>query len=136
MKKIFFHSPLYILVSRASSSREVEGLAHKTMYILQKLAILDMYFIHFILPVLLLCFLEKLTSSCSVPEHPNIIFFYAIAFNYPDLFIVTEFADKGSLLTAFTQKIKSQLSTRAWPGPWRWPRAWNTFTNTTSFIEI
>ena len=33
----------------------------------------------------------------SVPEHPNIISFYAIAFNYPDIFIVTEFAEKGSL---------------------------------------
>ena len=33
----------------------------------------------------------------SVPEHPNIISFYAIAFNHPDIFIVTEFADKGSL---------------------------------------
>ena len=33
----------------------------------------------------------------SVPEHPNIISFYAIAFNYPDMFIVTEFAEKGSL---------------------------------------
>ena len=30
----------------------------------------------------------------SVPEHPNIISFYAIAFNYPDMFIVTEFAEK------------------------------------------
>ena len=33
----------------------------------------------------------------SVPEHPNIITFYAIAFNYLDVFIVTEFAEKGSL---------------------------------------
>ena len=33
----------------------------------------------------------------SVPEHPYIISFYGIAFNYPDLFIVTEFAEKGSL---------------------------------------
>ena len=33
----------------------------------------------------------------SVPEHPNIITFYAIAFNYPDIFIVAEFAEKGSL---------------------------------------
>ena len=33
----------------------------------------------------------------SVSEHPNIISFYAIAFNYPDMFIVTEFAEKGSL---------------------------------------
>ena len=33
----------------------------------------------------------------SVPEHPNIISFYAVAVNYPDMFIVTEFAEKGSL---------------------------------------
>ena len=35
----------------------------------------------------------------SVPEHPNIISFYAIAINYPDMFIVTEFAKKGSLFS-------------------------------------
>ena len=33
----------------------------------------------------------------SLPEHPHIITFYGISVNYPDLFIVTEFAEKGSL---------------------------------------
>ena len=33
----------------------------------------------------------------SLPKHPHIISFYGIAVNYPDLFIVTEFAEKGSL---------------------------------------
>ena len=33
----------------------------------------------------------------SVPEHPNIIPFYGIAFSHPDCLVVTEFADKGSL---------------------------------------
>ena len=40
----------------------------------------------------------------SVPEHPNIISFYAIAFSYPDLFIVTEFAEKGSLFNYLHKK--------------------------------
>ena len=33
----------------------------------------------------------------SIPGHPNIISFYTIAINYPDIFIVTELAEKGSL---------------------------------------
>ena len=33
----------------------------------------------------------------SVSQHPHIISFYGISINYPDLFIVTEFAEKGSL---------------------------------------
>jgi len=42
----------------------------------------------------------------SVPEHPNIISFYAIAHNYPDMFIVTEFAEKGSLFDYFHKKMQ------------------------------
>ena len=42
----------------------------------------------------------------SVPEHPNIISFYAIARNYPDMFIVTEFAEKGSLFDYFHKKMQ------------------------------
>ena len=34
---------------------------------------------------------------CSVSCHVNIISFFGVAFNYPDMFIVTEFAKKGSL---------------------------------------
>ena len=33
----------------------------------------------------------------SVPEHPHIIAFYGISINFPDILIVTEFAEKGSL---------------------------------------
>ena len=40
---------------------------------------------------------QEVRILSSLPEHPHIISFYAIAFNYPDIFIVTEFAEKGSL---------------------------------------
>ena len=40
---------------------------------------------------------QEVEILSSIPEHPNIISFYAIAFNYPDIFIVTEFAENGSL---------------------------------------
>ena len=33
----------------------------------------------------------------SVPEHPNIISFYGICINYPEILIVVQFAEKGSL---------------------------------------
>ena len=34
---------------------------------------------------------------CSVSDHKYIISFHGVGFNYPDMFIVTEFAEKGSL---------------------------------------
>ena len=33
----------------------------------------------------------------SVPEHPNIISFFGICISYPEILIVVEFAEKGSL---------------------------------------
>ena len=33
----------------------------------------------------------------SVPDHPHIISFYGVSINYPDILIVTEFAENGSL---------------------------------------
>ena len=41
----------------------------------------------------------------TVSDHDHIIAFYGVAFNYPDMFIVTEFAEKGSLY-AYLHKDK------------------------------
>ena len=45
----------------------------------------------------------------SLPKHPHIISFYGIALNYPDLFIVTEFARNGSLFN-YLHKEKQVLT--------------------------